>query len=458
VDGGFDLKYSLTPSLTFDGTYRTDFAQIEVDQQQVNLTRFSLFFPEKRDFFLENAGTFSFGAGNNLVPFFSRRIGLSNSGTPIPIVGGARVTGQAGRYDIGFLSMKTRRAGNPGDTDHSPANNYLVGRLKRNLFSNSWVGAIATSRNSTIDGDYNRVAGIDTRIQLLTNRLVFDAFVLGSRTAGKSGQNLARQLEAAWRGDEWVLASGFNEIQPNFTPEMGFIRRGNNKQYTGEVTWNPRLEGSDLVRNLVFGTNVAYYENATIKQVETRTRNFDTGVRFENNATIDFSAIHTFDRLLTPFDIRRDIAIPAGDYTFLSYSASATSNPGRTVSGSGGVEWGDFWNGDRTSYRMSASWKPNPHVKIDGSYSRNDVRLPNGSFTTDLVGARFLYAFNPRAFFNAFLQYNADTGQVSSNLRFNIIHHPLSDLFVVYNDLRDTRNGQVLQRALTLKLTNLFNF
>jgi hypothetical protein len=457
-DGGADLKYSLTPSLTLDGTYRTDFAQVEVDQQQVNLTRFSLFFPEKRDFFLENAGTFSFGVGNNLVPFFSRRIGLSSAGSPIPIIGGARVTGKAGRYDMGFLTMKTERVGQPGEPGHTPSNNYAVGRIKRNIRTSSWVGALVTHRNSTVSGDYNRVFGLDARLLLLANRLGIDTNILKSKTAGKSGQNLARQFEVAWRDNELVAVAAYNAIQPQFNPEVGFVRRGNNTQYTGEITWNPRLESSDLIRNLVFGTQTAYNENATTKKIETRTSGVDLGVRFENNATIDFNATEIFDRLTTAFKIRSDISIPAGDYSYLGYTLGATSNPGRTFSGGGGVDWGEFWNGDRTSLRGNFSWKPSPHFKVDANYSRNDVTLPNGQFTTDLVGTRFLYAFNPRTFLNAFIQYNADTRQVSSNIRFNIIHHPLSDLFIVYNDLRDTHNGQVLQRALTFKLTNLFNF
>ena len=185
-DGGVDVKYSLTPSLTLDGTYRTDFAQVEVDQQQVNLTRFNQFFPEKRDFFLENAGLFSFGnLGNNgnLVPFFSRRIGLNSAGIPIPIVGGARVTGKVKRlYDVGLIAMKTESSG------ATPSNNFLVGRLKRNLWRNSYIGTLVTDRDSTVAGDYNRVYGTDAHLQFF-DRLQFDSYFLRSDTPGKSGEN-----------------------------------------------------------------------------------------------------------------------------------------------------------------------------------------------------------------------------------------------------------------------------
>ncbi len=450
-DGGVDMKYSLTPSVTLDATYRTDFAQVEVDQQQVNLTRFNLFFPEKRDFFLENSSTFDFGAGGNLVPFFSRRIGLSRSGTPIPILGGGRVTGQLGRYDVGFLAMNTERL------DATPANSYIVGRMKRNLLTNSWVGGLFTQRDSTIDGDYNRVYGADVHFQFY-DRLVLDSHILGSDTPGQSGQNQARQFQAAWRDDELTIAAGYNEIQANFNPEVGFVRRRNNTRYNGQVFWNPLVESSPVFRNFVLGTSLDYYKDGTTRQIGTRDARLDVGVRFEDNSLVDFSVLNTFDRLTDPFGIRTDISIPGGDYSFLSYSARATTSPGRRISGNGRVEWGEFWNGRRRSFSGGVGWKPNFHIKIDADYRRNQVNLPNGSFTTNLVGARVLYAFTPDAFLNAFFQYNTDTRQVSSNIRFNIIHHPLSDFFLVYNDLRDSHNGRVLQRAVIVKFTNLFNF
>src|SRR5687767_12447148 len=213
-DGGFDVKYSLTPSMTFDATYRTDFAQVEVDQQQVNLTRFNLFFPEKRDFFLENAGTFTFGGVGQsvfstnvgtLVPFFSRRIGLSAAGTPIPIVGGGRVSGQVAGYDVGVLAMKTERLGS------TPSNNYLVSRVKRNIFSTSWVGAIVTDRESGVANDYNRVYGPDIHLQF--DQLEVDSYILRSDTPGRAGRNQARKLQTAWRDDELTLSTEYNAVQ-----------------------------------------------------------------------------------------------------------------------------------------------------------------------------------------------------------------------------------------------------
>ena len=460
-DVGVDVKFSVTPSLTLDATYRTDFAQVEVDQQQVNLTRFNLFFPEKRDFFLENSGTFTFGpTGNagsfagNLVPFFSRRIGLSAAGTPIPIVGGVRVSGTVKRYDVGFLEMQTEQQG------ATPSNNFLVGRIKRNLSETSWIGSLLTNRDSTISGDYNRVYGADAHVQFF-EKLEFDAFLLRSDTPSRSGQNQARRLQSAWKDEELTISAEYNAVQPNFNPEMGFVRRQNMEQYAGEFAWMPQLIRNDTIRSLEFATSVDYYEGSTSGQLETRIQNGTMGITFDSGASSTFTVEQTFDRL--PSDVRipsgnPHVAIPAGDHNFLAYSGRLTTNVRRKIAGNGTLTWGDFYNGERKAVTGGVTFKPGYHLIWNLTYDRNQVDLPNGSFTTDLVRSRFTYAFTPRIVVNAFTQYNADTHQVSSNIRFNWTHHPLSDLYLVYNDTRDTPTGQVRERSFIVKLTNLFSF
>ena len=457
-DGGVDIKYGLTPSLTLDGTYRTDFAQVEVDQQQVNLTRFNLFFPEKRDFFLENSGTFDFGrtgfGGGNLVPFFSRRIGLSAAGTPIPIVGGARVSGQVDRYDVGVLAIKTERL------DSTPSNTFLVGRVKRNLSTSSWIGALATNRDSTRPGDYNRVVGADAHFQFF-RKLDFDGYLLGSETPGRSGRNQARRVQTGWTDEELVASVEYNTVQPNFNPEVGFIRRRDMAQYAGDVAWRPLLRQSDLIRNFAVGTALDYYEGSGSGEIETRVSDTTVGLVFESNASVSFVFNSTFDRLNNPLQIPSGnprVTIPAGDYTFERYTGQFTTNQRRKISGNGTLSWGDFYGGDRTQVTTGLTLKPNHHLSVNLTYDRNQVHLPNGAFTTELVGAKLIYGFSPRAFLNAFLQYNTDTHLVSTNIRFDLIHRPLSDVYIVYNDTRDTAAGQIRERAFILKMTNLFNF
>ena len=449
---GFDIKYSLTPQLTLDTTYRTDFAQVEADQQQVNLTRFNLFFPEKREFFLENTNAFTFGPGGNLVPFFSRRIGLSAAGTPVPVLVGARTSGRvANNLNVGVLAMRTDHIGT------TPANNYIVGRVRRNLLTNSWIGALTTSRDSTVDGDYNRVYGPDAHFQFYNDRLEFDSYVLRSDTPKKSGQNLARRFQAGWRDDELNASVEYNAVQPNFNPEVGFVRRGDMSQYTGELSWAPRIERPPI-QNFNFGTSVDYFKRASIDTIETRVQEATAGIRYRNNGSTNFTATQTFDRLFEPFAIRSNISIPAGDYEYTSYAASMNIGNGRQITGNTNVTWGEFWNGHTKAISGAFGWRPEYHFSFDANYSRNHVTLPNGAFTTNLIGTRFLYAFTPRAFFNAFLQYNADTRQVSSNIRFNITYRPLSDLYLVYNDTRDTARGLTVGRSFVVKLTRMIDF
>jgi len=449
-NAGFDTKYSLTPSLTLDTTYRTDFAQVEADQQQVNLTRFNLFFPEKREFFLENTGMFAFGPGGNVVPFFSRTIGLSSAFTPVPIIGGGRVSGQTGGLNVGFLAMKTEKIG------ATPSNNYVVGRVRRNLLRNSWVGALGTHRDSTIAGDYNRVYGADAHFQFY-DKLEFDSYILRSDTPGKSGQNQARRFQAGWKDDELTIAGEYNAVQANFNPEVGFVRRENMSQYNGDFAWKPRISHK-TIQNLNFATGLDYYKSGTTGSIETRVQDATFGVQYHNNGSTNFNINRTFDRLTEPYEIRTDIWIPVGDYEYLSYTASANAGNNGRITGSGNVSWGEFWNGHTRSVSGTMGLRPHYHFSVDLNYSRNHVTLPNGAFTTNLIGTRFLYSFTSRAFLNAFFQYNAETHQVSSNIRFNLIHHPLSDLYLVYNDTREITSRQTVGRAFMVKVTNLFNF
>lgn len=458
-DVGVDAKYSLTPSMTLDATYNTDFAQVEADQQQVNLGRFNLFFPEKRDFFLENSGTFTFGGFNNnggpVVPFFSRRIGL-DSGRPVPILGGARVSGQAGRYDVGFLAMRTEEQ-EFGPTDITPADNFIVGRIKRNLLANSWVGGLVTSRDSTVNGDTNRVWGADARFMFLETRLSFDSFLLASHTPGMDGQNQSRRFQVGWNGDEFDTSAGYLTIQPNFNPEVGFVRRPDMTQYTGNVGWSPRIDGV-YIRNYSFGAAVDFIEGASSGEIETRTQTLNAAIQFQNNGNVRAGVEDTLERLVVPERVGLIPSVPAGDYAFRRYFASASSDSSRKLSGSLNVDWGGYYEGTLRTIAGTLGIKPNFRFNLNMSYSRNVADTPFGDFTTDLIGARFIYGFSPKAFFNAYIQYNSASNQISSNIRFNWTHHPLSDLYIVYNDTRDTDRGELSERAIIVKFTNLFSF
>jgi len=459
VNGGFDLKYGLTPSQTLDVTYRTDFSQVEADQQQVNLTRFNLLFPEKREFFLENSGVFGVAGGGsssgggtaNVVPFFSRRIGLSGAGTPIPIVGGARVSGTSGPYDVGVLAMKTESLG------IVPSNNFVVGRLRRNFRNSSSVGAIVTSRDSTRPGDHNRLYGVDSLLRFFERKLEVSAYLLATETPGLEGPNQARLLDTAWRDNAFSLVARYETVQPDFNPEVGFVRRRDATHYAGEGSWQPRPHNTAHVRNYELGVSADLYQDPT-GRVETEEQTATAGIAFQDSSSLSFSATNTFDRLTEPFAIHPPVIIPVGDYTYRRGSLEYSSNRGRGLSGSLKASAGEFWDGRSWSADGGVELRPNYHVDVNLTFSRNRVDLPEGDFATTLIGLRVLYAFTSNAFFNSFLQYNASTDQFSANTRFNIIHRPLSDLYVVYNEQRDTISGLLLARGVTVKFTNLFDF
>lgn len=456
-NGGVDLKYGVTPSLTLDATYRTDFSQAEVDQDQVNLTRFNLVFPEKREFFLENAGVFAFGSrqastsgragGENVVPFFSRSIGLSKTGSPIPIVGGTRVSGTVGKYELGVLAMKTERNG------ATPSSNFIVGRLKKNLFGNSFIGAIATNRDSTATRDYNRTFGTDAVFQFYGNLDVY-GYILKSQTPGRAANDRAGKFATAWRDDAWGIGAAYERVERNFNPEAGFIGRPDNSRYSGDISFQPRIDSSTLIRNLTFTASHNYYAGRAGK-VETRQVDGSAGIVFENGATLTFKTTDNSERLAAVF---ARYSIPKGDYTFRSSTLSYSSDRSRKIGGRVDYTRGGFWNGVRRAATADLTLKPNFHWQVSTNYSRNDITLPSGHFISTLVGVKVLYAYSSRAFLNTFVQYNAELRQVSTNMRFNIIHHPLSDIFVVLNERRDTATGRVLDRGLVFKFTNLFNF
>jgi hypothetical protein len=283
---------------------------------------------------------------------------------------------------------------------------------------------LVTNRDSTVHGDYNRVYGTDAHFQFY-NRLEFDSYLLRSNTPGKSGKDQARRFATAWRDDELVISGEYNTVQTNFNPEMGFIRRKDNTNYSGDFSWLPRLRKSKTIRNLIFTTTLDYFQGGNGK-VETRTQGITIGTQFQNSGNINFSVTENFDRLVNEFLIRSrrlghasDLPIAAGDYKYREYLAKFTSSQRRKITGNGNVSMGEFWNGHRKSFGGSVGLRPDYHLNVNLDYSHNRVNLPGGSFSTSLVGARLLYGFSPRFFFNAFrsIQRRHAPGELEHPLR-----------------------------------------
>jgi hypothetical protein len=467
-DVGMDVKYSLTQNLIADFTYNTDFAQVEADEQQVNLTRFSLFFPEKREFFLENQGTFAFGgtaatasAGDTPILFYSRRIGL-NGGQPVAITGGGRLTGRAGRYSVGLLNIRT------ADAASSPATNFSVVRLKRDILRRSSVGVLYTGRSVTQNGlGRNAAYGVDGTFNFF-NYLTITSYWAGTETPSTSlGASASRGADTSYKGqldyvgDRYGVQLGRLAIGSRFNPEVGFVRRAGIRRSNAELRFSPRLESSRLIRKLSWIGAIAYVEDEA-DRLESRDQEAEFAIEFENADRLALAYAGAYELVPRAFRIGSNVSVPVGGYSYDTASLLYNTGPQRRVTGNLRLDYGTFYSGHKTSVsatrgRMSFG----PKFFVEPSYSVNWIDLAEGSFTTHLAGTRVTYTATSRMFTSALLQYNSDSNNVATNVRLRWEYRPGSELFVVYNDERDTRTPRfpgLASRSLIVKVNRLVRF
>jgi hypothetical protein len=446
------FKWSVTPQLTLDGTINTDFSQVEADDARINLTRFSLFFPEKRDFFLENAEIFDWGRRErgprgrpDLLPFFSRRIGLTTEDHEIvPILGGGRLTGRAGKYTLGILSMQT------ADFDEeNPSTNFTVARVRRDVLRQSDIGGIFVNKQE-VDGSYNRTYGFDSNFNFF-RYLDLNTYILKTETPDLKGQDYAGQVQASWEDGFFEMRAEHLRIGENFNPEVGFVRREGTHKTSGEFGITPRpREKIPWIREIHPSIQIDYFTNNE-NVLETRQIDGRFSVEFSESSRLFISAESNFERLEEEFEIRDGVFIPPGDYSFDEIMVFFRSNRSKMFSVEARVGTGGFWDGERDSYDFGLTFRPSYRFSASARWDHNDVVLPGDSFKTDLLSSRLGYSFSNNMWFNALIQYNGDDREVISNLRFNWKFKPLSDLFLVYNERRTT--DDVLERAIILKLT-----
>lgn len=465
--GGFDLKWGITPQLTLDVTALTDFSQVEVDEQQINLTRFSLFFPEKRDFFLENEGIFSFqdarvrnfrtGSGpQNFRLFHSRRIGLSADRTPVPIAGGARLTGRVGGYALGLLNMQTR------DDPGSPGENFSVVRLRKNILGSSDIGLMFINREGTgaiASDSYNRSLGADVNLRLAGGRMLLNSYVAATDEPEVTGNRVAGAFEAAWRDPLWAGSILLKTVGNGFNPGVGFVARRGIRQ--GFVTAGAHPQPAiPHVRELNPYVDVNLISDAGWV-LESREIRPGIGIHFLDSSvlTVEYSA--SYERLSEATPIA-GVAVPEGEHDFGALTTSYQSNLGRKLGGRLSLTRGGFFDGERNSTTGSVTLRPNAHFFLEGTAQRNRLTLAGRTFDANLFGGRVRYAYNTRTFLSAFVQYNESTDEVQTNVRFNLIHAPLSDVFLVYSERRDRSpepgRTTLTDRAVTLKVTKLLAF
>lgn len=467
VNAGLDFKYGLTRSLILDATYRTDFAQVEEDLQQINLTRFSVFFPEKRDFFIEGQGIFDFGgvqAGNSPgdVPllFFSRQIGISR-GQAVPVIGGARLTGRSGPFSIGALNIQT---------DDEPAaraasTNFSALRVKRNLLRRSNVGMMATRRGPAIGGTESPsyTFGADATLLFFKSINITSYYAMTSRP----GSNGADVTGTSYRGrfdytDDRYGASGEHMlIDRNFAPEVGYVRRTDVRRSFGQVRFSPRPRRSTMIRKYTWQASADYVTDAPAITLQSHEVTGLFRIDFQSSDQASAEVSREYELLPAPFVISPGVIVPAGGYTYSTTRLNYTLGQQRKVSGRIAVAGGTLYDGTKSEVSYSGRWGVVPQFSVEPSIALNWVSLPYGDFTARLVSSRFTVTPSARMSISSLVQYNVDSHIMSASARLRWEYTGGSELFVVYSDGRDTATTgfPLLQnRTVAIKVTRLIRF
>ncbi len=467
-DVGVDAKIGVTPSLTLDLTYNTDFAQTEVDQQQTNLTRFPLFFPEKRRFFLENGGVFSAGTPQAADLFFSRRIGITDEGTEAPVIGGGRLSGKAGGVTLGVLQIFTEEVAGVDALGQpyivQPTNAYSVARATRELPNRSRVGGIFVQRMSVDNsGDRNRTYGLDGRVGL-GDAITVDMWAAKTETPGLTGADEAFTVRAEHRTRDWRNWLRFLQVGEDFNPEVGFLSRDAYRLYEGNIMRFVRVPSVPWIRQLNPHITYRGYFDLTGFQ-ESGWIHMDTELEFSGGGRIGPELNFRREGLSQPFEISPGVIIPPGTYDYFENGWDIGSNPSAPLSLRARLNLGGFYSGKRWGGNATLTWRKwssfTSEVRVDYNY----VDLPYGpAFETTLVGARLGYFFTPRIRLQSLIQYNNQAEIWSANFRFAWLQRGGTGLFVVYNETQESfafdpfnSLNRPLNRSFIVKFSRQFN-
>ena len=457
VDFGIeDFKIKLNSNLTSQLTYNTDFAQVEVDEQRVNLTRFSLFFPEKREFFLEAANNFSFanteGGLGNPPPsrlFFSRRIGLDDDGNSLPVDFGAKLTGKIGRGNLGFLNVQT------GDSPSADGRNYTVFRWRQDVLSRSSVGAYVSNVQGP-DGDYNRVAGLDASFTFL-DHLNFSGFAAQAHDREVDGGSWIGQLQTRWESDLWEANAEVIRIDEDFRTDLGFIPRTGIIKQRFSGRWKPR----PAIRWLRQVEINPWIDRITTDgELVTRAHAILARVILESGDSLFSTFRNRFESLDVPFVVHPTVTIPAAGYHFKDWAISFNSYPGRRISGGMSIRTGEFFDGDRLFVTPRARLRLSETVNLRADYSHHRVTLPGGSFVVHLARLRTEVSFSDRWLTDALVQYDSVTDEISLFARLRYLYRIGDNFYLVYRQTR-RYSGEFAgleDRSVTAKMTYAFSW
>ena len=470
ANAGLDFKYGLTRSLIVDATYRTDFAQVEEDVQQVNLTRFSVFFPEKRDFFLEGQGIFDFGgvqAGNSPgdVPllFFSRQIGLSQ-GQAVPVVGGVRLTGRAGAYSIGALNIQTEAK----PSARALSTNFSALRLKRNLLRRSNVGMLATRRGPAVGSiggstDASYTTGVDATMLFYKSINVTSYYALTSTPtpsgASVTGSSYRGRFE--YNADRYGASAEHMLIDADFRPEVGYVRRTDIRRSFGQIRFSPRPRRSRLIRKYTFQGSFDYVTDAPAAELQSKEASALFRMEFQSSDQFSTEYSHEYELLPLRFTIAPGVIVPAGGYSYSTTRVTYSLGQQRKLSGRLSTSTGSLYDGTKSDVSFSGRWGVLPQFSLEPSVTLAWGSLPYGDFTARLIGSRFTLTPSARMQISSLVQFNVAGKTVTSSARLRWEYTGGSDLFIVYSDGRDTHNvgfPGLLNRTFAIKATRLLRF
>ena len=433
--GGIDAKMALSPTLTADLTVNTDFAQVEADQQIINLTRFPLFFPEKREFFVESSGIFAFGTEGRAQLFYSRRIGLDTLGIPYPILGGVRVTGREGPWTVGLLDTRT------GGLDQS---NDAVFRVKHDLFARSYVGAMFVDRGGPGADGNQRAGGLDVDLPLVVRGYNVEPsfWIAGTQTAVASGTPLAWRYGTDFPNDLFDNFVSLYRIDSGYAPPLGFVRRTGIWETTGHIDYMPR-PGVLGIRQLDFEAPswdiIANESRAPSTLLDSRSWQTATltwqvlGGALQSGDMFGASILRSMDAPTAAFDVFRTVNVEAGRYWWTRGQLQYQTSLGRPVSVGSTVAFGGFYDGRSVDASLTGSWRGGGHLIVGLDASRTEASLTSGRFVATALAGRLEYAVSTRTDFLSFVQFNNENRRVDFNLRFHWIPTIGDDVYLVWN-------------------------
>ena len=463
ANAGLDVKYSITPSLTLDLTYNTDFAQVEVDNEQVNLDRFNLFFPEKRSFFLENAGQFSIGSPGEVDLFFSRRIGISDSGSVVPIIGGARLTGKVKDTYVGFLSMFTEDL--VTESENIETTNYTVARVNHQFAQRSAIGAAFMSRQSmgglsddltpTNPNKYNRTYAVDGRLGL-GKKAQLSGFYAQTKTPGVSGDQYSFNFRANYRWNGWILNAAYTEVGENFNPELGFLLRKSYRKPEFLIFKTIRAKEDNKMKFLEYRPHINYRSYWNFDGfLETSYLHIDNHWVWRNGFEVHTGINITTEGVVEDFEIFEDVIVQAGTYDHAEAALVFRTNPSKNVYISTRHVLGGSFGGKRFINSGTLGIRIGDRFNSEYTLQQNNFDLPGGKFSATVFGTRLSYSFTPRIFTQGLIQYNSVSEIWSSNIRFGWLQQANTGLFVVFNQVNG--DGTINNRSFTIKYSRMFD-